>query len=63
MPLDKAIKHGKEKRRPYRGAKAIDHTCRNHGTCKFCMRNRLYSLRKADTRSREMMKERDDDRS
>ena len=28
MSLDKAIKHGKEKRKPYRGAKAVDKTCR-----------------------------------
>ena len=41
MTLDKAIKHGKEKRRPYTGAKAIDCTCRNHGTCEWCKQNRL----------------------
>lgn len=32
MGLDKAIEHGKEKRKPYKGAKAIDCTCRNHGS-------------------------------
>ena len=31
MSLDKAIEHGKEHRKPYRGAKAVDKTCRNHG--------------------------------
>jgi ferredoxin len=36
MALDKAIKHGREKRKPYYGAKAIDHTCRNHGSCPWC---------------------------
>ena len=41
MTLDKAIKYGKEKRRPYTGAKAIDCTCRNHGTCEWCKQNRL----------------------
>jgi len=41
MGLDKAIKHGKEKRKPYTGAKAIDCTCRNHGICEWCKRNRL----------------------
>lgn len=46
MSLDKAIKSGKEKRRPYRKAKAVDATCRNHGTCKWCQRNRLYQSRK-----------------
>ena len=41
MGLDKAIKHGKEKRKPYMDAKAVDCTCRNHGTCEWCKRNRL----------------------
>lgn len=38
MSLDKAIEHGKEERKPYRGAKAIDYTCRNHGSCDWCER-------------------------
>ena len=45
MSLDKAIKHGKEKRKPYRGAKAVDSTCRNHGSCKWCESNREYKFR------------------
>ena len=45
MSLDKAIKYGKEKRKPYRGSKAIDCTCRNHGTCKWCVENRKYKFR------------------
>ena len=36
MSLDKAIEHGKEHRKPYTGAKAIDCTCRNHGSCDWC---------------------------
>ena len=46
MSLDKAIEHGKEKRKPYRGSKAIDHTCRNHGGCDWCLANRQYSVLK-----------------
>ena len=42
MSLDKAIKHKKEKRKPYRGGKAIDVNCRNHGSCDFCRKNRLH---------------------
>ena len=42
MALDKAIEHGKEKRRPYKGAKAVDCSCRNHGTCPWCLENRTY---------------------
>lgn len=46
MSLDKAIQHGKEKRKPYRGAKAVDCTCRNHGSCSYCLDNRMYSTKK-----------------
>lgn len=42
MALDKAIEHGKEHREPYRGSKAIDRTCRNHGSCEWCKNNRIY---------------------
>jgi len=43
MSLNKAIEHGKEHRRPYRGSKAVDYTCRNHGTCDWCKNNRMYN--------------------
>ncbi len=43
MALDKAIQHGKEHRKPYTGGKAIDRTCRNHGSCDWCKGNRLYT--------------------
>ncbi|MBO5969275.1 MAG: hypothetical protein J6S14_12345 [Clostridia bacterium] len=43
MSLDKAIEHGKEHRKPYRGSKAIDKTCRNHGGCDWCKENRTIS--------------------
>ena len=46
MSLDKAILHGKERRKPYRGAKAVDHTCRNHGSCEHCKSNRLHKFKK-----------------
>lgn len=42
MSLDKAILYQKEHRKPYRGAKAYDCSCRNHGTCGWCLENRLY---------------------
>ena len=45
MSLDKAIEHGKEKRKPYRGSKAIDKTCRNHGGCPWCEENRKHKFR------------------
>lgn len=46
MSLDKAIKRGKEHRKPYKGAKAVDSTCRNHGSCPYCKGNRLYKFKK-----------------
>jgi hypothetical protein len=46
MSLDKAIAHGKEKRKPYRGAKAVDATCRNHGSCPRCQGNRKHKILK-----------------
>ena len=45
MSLDKAIAHGKEKRRPYHGSKAFDKTCRNHGSCPWCAENRQHKFR------------------
>lgn len=46
MSLDKAIEYGKEHRKPYSGAKAVDKTCRNHGSCDWCRKNRTYKYRK-----------------
>ncbi len=46
MALDKAIEHGKERRKKYYGSKAIDRTCRNHGSCPYCTNNRLYKNKK-----------------
>ena len=45
MSLDKSIAHGKERRKPYRGAKAVDPTCRNHGGCPWCEENRKFKFR------------------
>lgn len=42
MSLRKAIKYGKEHRKPYYGSKAIDKACRNHGSCSWCEENRKY---------------------
>lgn len=48
MSLDRAIEHGKEKRKPYTGSKAIDRTCRNHGGCGWCEENRKYKYIKRE---------------
>ena len=57
MSLDKAIEYGKEKRKPYKGAKAIDCTCRNNGSCEWCKSNRLYQQLKIDEASRQAIDE------
>lgn len=46
MSLDKSILHGKEHREPYRGAKAVDKTCRNHGSCPHCAEGRKHKARR-----------------
>ena len=56
MSLDKAIKHGKEHRKPYTGSKAIDGTCRNHGGCPWCEENRKHKFR--DKRPKEKQRRR-----
>ena len=48
MSLDKAIRHGKEHRKPYEGAKAVDKTCCNHGDCPYCLGNRLHKYRRQE---------------
>ena len=45
MSLDKAIEHGKERRKPYRGGKLYFRSCRNHGDCPWCERNRRFKFR------------------
>ena len=57
MPLDKSIKSGKERRKEYRGAKAIDKTCRNHGGCAHCAENRQYKNRKRQDSVNQQLKE------
>lgn len=57
MGLDKAIQHKKEKRKPYRGAKAVDCTCRNHGSCDYCKNNRLHQAVREDMATKQDLKE------
>lgn len=60
MSLNKSIKSGKEHRKPYRGSKAFDHTCRNHGTCKWCESNRKVRFRRREESSKDQLKDLDD---
>jgi hypothetical protein len=45
MSIDKSILTGKEYRKPYKGSKRFDSTCRNNGSCPYCKGNRLKSNR------------------
>jgi len=46
MSLNKAIIHKKTKRKPYRGSKQWDCSCRNHSSCGYCLNNRMHSTKK-----------------
>lgn len=54
MSLYKAIKYGKEKRKPYRGAKSVSGSCRNHGGCSWCEGNRLHSSKVREEKYKDM---------
>lgn len=57
MSLDKAIKSGKEKRQPYRRAKRVDPSCRNHGSCSWCEGNRTYQDKREKEKAKYGLKE------
>lgn len=56
MGLDKAINHGKEKRKAYIGAKAVAKCCRNHGSCDYCRQNREHGSRVRETAVKEQLR-------
>ena len=57
MSLDKAIQHGKEKRKQYRGAKAIDPACRNHGDDNWSKSNRTIQSQRAEQQAKAKIEE------
>lgn len=57
MSLEKSINNGKEHRKPYFGAKAIDHTCRNHGSCGWCKENRTHKNAKRELQTMQKFEE------
>lgn len=46
--LDKAIEHGKEFRKPYRGYRA--RSCKNNGRCNYCVDNRTHATQREQFR-------------
>jgi hypothetical protein len=57
MSLEKAIQHGKEKRKNYYGSQAFDHSCRPHGSCPYCENNRKFADKKARRRANKTEQE------
>lgn len=55
MGFDKAIASGKEHRKPYTHAKAVDITCRNHGSCDYCRSNRTFKNKRAEEESKDAL--------
>lgn len=54
MSLNKAIQHGKEKRKPHRPPAG---NCNNHGDCSWCKNGRLHFDRKRRTPKDQELKE------
>lgn len=57
MSLNKAIKHGKEKRKPYSGAKAVCTACCNHGGDDWDLDDRIHKYKKAEESVKQKMEE------
>lgn len=59
--MEKAIESGKEHRKQYTGAKAIDCSCRNGGSCDWCRTNRQKDYIKKTEKSNIDLKEWEDE--
>lgn len=46
MGFDNRYPKRKDHRKPYRGSKRFDRSCRNHGSCTYCERNRTVSAQR-----------------
>lgn len=55
MGFDNKYPNRKDWRKPHRGAKAVDTTCRNHGSCSYCETNRTHKNDKRDLSARESL--------
>lgn len=62
MGLESGIEHHKEFRKPHRRSKAFDYSCRNHGGCPWCERNRLFNRRRLEAEVEDRLKEEYDKR-
>lgn len=47
----------KEHRKVYRGSKSVDKTCRCHGSCTWCLEDRMHSIKRNIERSKSMFRD------
>lgn len=57
MSFEKDYPNRKDWRKPYRRAAKYFKSCRPHGSCSFCVDNRLYQDRKQRLITNEKLKE------
>lgn len=57
MGLEQAIIHKKEHRKPYYDSRYFDATCRNHGSCSWCMLGRLHKSKVQEQSMKDKEKE------
>ena len=57
MSLDKSIKYGKEHRKEYFDSRAVDKTCRSHGSCPWCQGNRFHKYAKQSINAKQQLEE------
>ncbi len=48
MSFDNNYPNRKDKRKKYRGTKAWDRTCRNHGSCPHCEKARKHKIKRQE---------------
>lgn len=57
MSLAKGIKYGKEHRKEYYDSRAVDRTCRSHGSCPWCSGNRFHKYVKQSINAKQQLEE------
>jgi len=46
--FDNRLGQNKDRRKQYYDSRRINVTCRNHGSCKYCISNRTFSRRRLE---------------